>query len=89
MTILGIILLVLGYALTVPILETIGGILVVIGAALLLAIGCAHGSGGETSAGTVTAADAKSQATACGTLYASPHSSSMIVIFLPLPVGQK
>ena len=23
------------------------------------------------------------------TLYSSPHSSSMIVIFLPLPVGQK
>jgi hypothetical protein len=34
MIILGIILLVLGYALGVPILETIGGILVVIGAVL-------------------------------------------------------
>ena len=41
-----------------------------IAAALVLAIGCAHGSGGETGAGTVTAADAKSQATAGGKLYA-------------------
>jgi cytochrome c len=41
-----------------------------IAGALLLAIGCAHGAGGETSAGTVTAADAKSQAAAGGALYA-------------------
>jgi mono/diheme cytochrome c family protein len=46
-----------------------------IGAALLLAIGCAHGSGGDTSSGTVTAADAKSQATAGGTLYADQCAS--------------
>jgi cytochrome c len=46
-----------------------------IAAALLLAIGCAHGSGGETSAGTLAAADAKSQATAGGTLYAD-HCAS-------------
>jgi cytochrome c len=36
---------------------------------LLLAIGCAHGSGGDTSSGTVVAADAKAQATQGGTLY--------------------
>jgi len=44
-------------------------------AALLLAIGCAHGSGGETATGTVTAADARSQATAGATLYAE-HCAS-------------
>ena len=44
-------------------------------AALLLAIGCAHGSGGDSAAGTVTAADAKSQATAGATLYAE-HCAS-------------
>jgi len=46
-----------------------------IAAALLLAIGCAHGSGGEAGAGTVTAADAKSQAAAGGKLYAD-HCAS-------------
>ncbi len=46
-----------------------------IGAALLLAIGCAHGSGGDTSTGMVAAADAKAQATQGATQYAA-HCAS-------------
>lgn len=39
-------------------------------AALLLAIGCAHGSGGESGAGNVATSDAKSQAAQGATVYA-------------------
>ena len=46
-----------------------------IGAVLLLAIGCAHGAGGASTAGTVAATDAKAQAAAGGTLYAD-HCAS-------------
>ncbi|CAM5294026.1 hypothetical protein MAUB1S_04653 [Mycolicibacterium aubagnense] len=52
MIILGIILLVLGYALVVPILETIGGILVVIGAVLWI---WAPSVGGRRTQGVVLA----------------------------------
>jgi mono/diheme cytochrome c family protein len=42
-----------------------------IAGALLLAIGCAHGSGGDTSAAMAPPADAKAQAAQGGTLYAA------------------
>lgn len=47
MIILGIVLLILGYFLVVPILETLGIILLVIGAVLWLLGGLGHAVGGR------------------------------------------